>query len=59
MPVSNDNQDYGKSDEKNKTNVKEKSPEGDGKGLTSDDLKGKKVDADLEKDSDKPAQQKQ
>lgn len=58
MPISNDNQDFGQSDEKNKSNVKEKSPEGDDKGLTSDDLKGKKVDADLEKESDKPAEQK-
>jgi hypothetical protein len=58
MPVSNDNQDYGKSDEKNKPNQKEKSPEGDGKTLTSDDLKGKKVDADLEQETDKPAEQK-
>jgi len=58
MPVSNDNQDYGKSDEKNKANQKEKSPEGDEKGLTSDDLKGKKIDADLEQETDKPAEQK-
>lgn len=58
MPVSNDNQDFGQSDDKNKTNVKEKAPEGDGKGLSSDDLKGKKVDADLEQETDKPAQQK-
>ncbi|HKG67987.1 MAG TPA: hypothetical protein VKA92_03900 [Segetibacter sp.] len=57
MPVSNDNQDFGQSDDKNKPNVKEKTPEGDGKGLTSDDLKGKKVDADLEQETDKPAQQ--
>lgn len=57
MPVSNDNQDFGQSDDKNKTNVKEKAPEGDGKGLTSDNLKGKKVDADLEQETDKPAQQ--
>ena len=57
MPISNDNQDFGQSDDKNKTNVKEKAPEGDGKGLTSDDLKGKKVDADLEQETDKPAQQ--
>lgn len=42
MPISNDNQDFGQSDEKNKLNVKEKSSEGDQKGLTSDDLKGKK-----------------
>ncbi len=58
MPVSNDNQDYGQSDKKNKSNVKEMSPEGDEKGLTSDDLKGKKVDADPEEETDKPAQQK-
>lgn len=58
MPISNDNQDYGQSDEKNKSDAKEKSPEGDKKGLTSDDLKGKKVDADVEKESDKPAEQK-
>ena len=57
MPISNDNQDFGQSDDKNKTNVNEKAPEGDGKGLTSDDLKGKKVDADLEQETDKPAQQ--
>ena len=57
MPVSNDNQDYGKSDQKNKANVKEKSPEGDSNSLTSDDLKGKKVDADPEKESDKPAKE--
>lgn len=58
MPISNDNQDFGQSDEKNKSIAKEKIPEGDGKSLTSDDLKGKKVDADLENESDKPAQQK-
>lgn len=58
MPVSNDNQDFGQSDDKNKPNVKEKTPEGDGEGLTSDDLKGKKIDADLEQETDKPAQQK-
>ncbi len=58
MPISNDNQDFGQSDEKNKSNVKEKSSGGDEKSLTSDDLKGKKVDADPEKESDKPAEQK-
>ena len=57
MPTSNDNQDFGQSDEKNKSNVKEKSPEGDEKSFTSDDLKGKKVDADPEEESDKLAQQ--
>lgn len=58
MPISNDNQDFGQSDEKNKSNVKEKSPEGDTQAMTSDDLKGKKVDADLEQETDKPAEQK-
>ncbi len=58
MPISNDNQDFGQSDEKNKSNVKEKSPEGDEKSLTSDDLKGKKIDADLEQETDRPAEQK-
>ena len=54
MPVSNDNQDYGKSDEKNK---QEKTlPEGESM-LSTDDLKGKKVDADLENEKDKPAEQ--
>jgi hypothetical protein len=55
MPVSNDNQDYGKSDEKNK---KENSPLPTGTNmLNSDDLKGKKIDADLENEQDKPAEQ--
>ena len=58
MPISNDNQDFGQSDEKNESKAKEKSPEGDGKGLRSDDLKGKKVDADLEQETDKPLEQK-
>lgn len=56
MPNSNDNQDYGESDEKNK---KEKTvPANGGKLLTSDDLKGKKIDADLDLEKDKPAEQK-
>jgi hypothetical protein len=54
MPNSNDNQDYGKSDEKNK----EQNSDPNQSKLTSDDLKGKKIDADLELDSDKPAEQK-
>ena len=58
MPISNDNQDFGQSDEKNKSNMKEKFPESDDKALTSDDLKGKKVDGDPEVESDKPAEQK-
>lgn len=55
MPISNDNQDYGKSDEKNESNAAKPATE----NLTSDDLKGKKIDADLDKDIDKPAEQKQ
>ena len=56
MPVSNDNQDYGKSDEKNK---EEKTlPEGVESILTSDDLKGKQqVDADVKNETDRPADQ--
>lgn len=62
MPVSTDNQDY-----KNPENQqKDKQSEGFDKqnseetpeaknDLSSDDLKGKKVDADLSKESDKPA----
>lgn len=57
MPTSNDNQDFEQSNEKNKSNVKEKSPEGDGSVFTSDDLKGKKIDGDPEQESDKPANQ--
>lgn len=56
MPNSNDNQDYGESDEKNK---QEKTvPAGGEKLLTSDDLKGKKIDADLADEKDRPAEQK-
>lgn len=58
MPTSDDNQDFGKSDEKNKSNIKEESPEGDETTFTSDDLKGKKVDGDPEQESDKPSEQK-
>ncbi|MGI8637126.1 MAG: hypothetical protein ACR2KZ_17175 [Segetibacter sp.] len=55
MPNSNDNQDYGESVEKNKQEktITDKNE----KLLTSDDLKGKKVDADPETDKDKPAEQ--
>ena len=56
MPVSNDNQDYGQSDEKNKANNTTKGSEEN--KLTSDDLKGKKIDADVEKETDRPADQK-
>lgn len=64
MPNSMDNQDYGKSDEKNKA-TGQKAETGPSAGniplgkdqdnLTSDDLKGKKVDADPSKESGKPA----
>jgi hypothetical protein len=63
MPVSNDNQDYGEKDNKNKSNsVSQKgksssesvSSDDEGK-MTSDNLKGKKVDADIERETDKPA----
>lgn len=64
MPVSNDNQDYGEKDNKNKSNSASQkgkssadssvSSDEEGK-MTSDNLKGKKVDADPEKETDKPA----
>jgi hypothetical protein len=59
MPVSNDNQDYGEKDKQNSANrantpANQKVP-GEENLLTSDDLKGKKVDADPEKESEKPA----
>lgn len=64
MPVSNDNQDY--NNPENKKEGENKSTIGEGKQnpnsspeannqMTSDNLKGKKVDADLENDADKPA----
>lgn len=57
MPLSNDNQDYGKSDEKNKQN-QSGSAASDNK-MTTDDLKGKQqVDADVDKESDRPADDK-
>lgn len=64
MPVSNDNQDYGEKDEKNKSaSTSNKSNSSDNSSenpneegtMTSDNLKGKKVDADVEKETDKPA----
>ena len=54
MPVSNDNQDFGQSDEKSKQN---NTTPVSGDKLTSDDLKGKKVDRDPEVDEDEPLQQ--
>ncbi|HSU51516.1 MAG TPA: hypothetical protein VLJ41_13015 [Segetibacter sp.] len=56
MPNSNDNQDYGESDEKNKQEktISDKNE----KLLTSDDLKGKKVDADPDNEKGTPAEQK-
>lgn len=59
MPISNDNQDYGKSEEKNQNNNTLPTNPGEENQLTSDDLKGKKIDADLEQSQDKPADQKQ
>ena len=54
MPTSNDNQDYGQSDEKNKDNK----AASEANKLTSDDLKGKKIDADVTQEVDRPAEQK-
>lgn len=56
MPISNDNQDYGKSDEKNKQ--EQTLPSENENLLSSDDLKGKKIDADVENEKDRPAEQK-
>ena len=53
MPVSNDNQDYGESDEKNKSN----NAPSDANKLTTDDLKGKKIDADVTQETERPAEQ--
>ena len=57
MPVSNDNQDYS-----NKENKESSQGAGSNSGqqptpnFTSDDLKGKqKVDADIDKEKDRPA----
>ena len=60
MPLSNDNQDYGESDKQNADNKANtqgagKDNKSQGNELTSDNLKGKKVDADLERETDKPA----
>lgn len=56
MPTSNDNQDYGKSDEKNKD--ENAGTNGGDNKLTSDDLKGKKVDRDMDNEKDKPLEPK-
>jgi hypothetical protein len=53
MPVSNDNQDYGKTDEKNKNQGSEPTEN----KMTSDDLKGKKIDADPDKPEDNPTKE--
>lgn len=53
MPTSTDNQDYGKKDEQNKQS--EGKADADKSKLDSDDLKGKKVDADPKEESGKPA----
>lgn len=55
MPLSNDNQDYGQSDEQNKE--KTASHGAAENKMTSDDLKGKKVDRDPEDQKDQPAEQ--
>jgi hypothetical protein len=71
MPNSTDNQDYGEKENKNdqaKVGGVEKStgpalgnlpptPKEDENNFTSDDQKGKKVDADLEEESDQPINQ--
>ena len=61
MPRSLDNQDLPDNPEtEKKENDKENTPREKGhedeNNFTSDNLTGKKVDADLEKDSDKPAE---
>jgi hypothetical protein len=58
MPLSTDNQDYGEKDKKNENagNTGKTNKEQNDK-LSSDDLKGKKVDADLSKETDTPAKQ--
>ena len=58
MPVSNDNQYYGKDDKKNKENAPQQGSQQKETKMTTDDLKGKKVDADPEKESGKPIEQK-
>jgi hypothetical protein len=61
MPLSNDNQDYGiKDNKKNSQSDKVKSEnalddKADENKMTTDNLKGKKVDADPENETDKPA----
>ena len=55
MPISNDNQDYGKSDKTNETSNSATNKKGE---FSSDDLKGKQqVDADVDKEEDKAADQ--
>jgi hypothetical protein len=62
MPLSNDNQDYKNEENKPSQNAAKAddgkhgaSTEEQASKLTSDNLKGKKVDADVEKESDRPA----
>ncbi len=61
MPLSNDNQDYGIKDIKNdghSNKVKSENAlddKADESKMTTDNLKGKKVDADPEQETDKPA----
>jgi hypothetical protein len=63
MPLSNDNQDYGEKDRKNKTSENKdkgnksdpKNAQADEGNFSSDNLKGKKVDRDPGKETDEPA----
>ena len=69
MPNSNDNQDYSPNDQNDKISGNPQKATGPAMGdlplsskedennFTSDDQKGKKVDGDPEKESDKPAEQ--
>ena len=58
MPVSNDNQDYGKDDQQNTKNAAQQDGQQQETKMTSDDLKGKKVDADVTQESDRPLERR-
>jgi cell division protein FtsL len=61
MPLSTDNQDYGQKDKKNEESGNLNKPKNGNTNssqsdeMTSDNLKGKKVDADPAEETDKPA----
>ncbi len=58
MPNTTDNQDYKQDDQNEKSGANENVKEGaqsDINKFTSDNQKGKKIDADPEKETDKPA----